>query len=366
MTRVLPVLALSLLLPTAASAQAACTLSPPGGQVVATARSHPEVVVGREGAVLRTSTRGRYEYGMLMGDDTLVDTVYTLRFPISTATVTQALAPAYTLREPVQVMRAGDSAAWAWCDFAANLGHRGCIARTMAGAEARLEHSVTAMGEPLPMAWAVVGTRFFAATLDDQQRLVAMSALPGQAGTSAVLARSVSTAVESPITLWPQPDGTVIARVDLGRGRATEATIGAGGERLGDPRRIITPAAMSPGIRVEVERASRRATPHVRIASGEGALQPVGGLEEAAATFGPDLAGSVLVWSEGLRDATHIRAARIDPQSLAVVGAIAEISTTGREAGFATIDSFGGHTVVAWDEKNGAVWEIHAAELVCP
>jgi hypothetical protein len=150
---------------------------------------------------------------------------------------------------------------------------------------------------------------------------------------------------------------------------AIQLVMGSEATRVGEAATIPRPLAA--GLPFEVSAVREPAPTHLAArAASTAPLAPIGGMDATAATFAPSVvalgAGHVLVWSEGLGDATRIRAARFDAARLALAGPIAEVSTSGREAGFAHVDAHGAHAVVAWDEKNGATWEVRAAELRCP
>jgi hypothetical protein len=143
--------------------------------------------------------------------------------------------------------------------------------------------------------------------------------------------------------------------------RGLRFRVGADARRIGEPEPVDRPAP--PAIVVERPPGT---DPHVRIRRGE-ATADVGGLDPAAATFAPSIArlgqAHVLVWSEGLRDTTRIRIARIDLDAGALAGPITEVSRPGREAGQASIDGDGERVVVAWEERVERGWEIRAATV---
>jgi hypothetical protein len=150
-------------------------------------------------------------------------------------------------------------------------------------------------------------------------------------------------------------------------GSANRVVMDGAGAAVGRPERVPRSVALVASSRLDVARTGR-ADPHVVAGPAAGPLVPVGGLDPAAATFGPALAEAapsvwLLAWSEGLRRETKIRIARFDPAARAVTGPIVDVSTAGREAGWAELDARAGHAVVLWSEKTGAGWEIRAAEI---
>lgn len=100
-----------------------------------------------------------------------------------------------------------------------------------------------------------------------------------------------------------------------------------------------------------------------------GVASPIQGIDPAVATFGSDfveVGGRVLVvFSEGTGHSTRIRAGLVDAATHSVVGGLVEVSDAGNEAGYATVDSYGGQTFVAWDEKVAGSWQVRVAPLVC-
>lgn len=145
--------------------------------------------------------------------------------------------------------------------------------------------------------------------------------------------------------------------------------IGPTAHRLSAPTHERLPAATPAPIAAQTVRPGHHAPSFVGIARAGASPVAIAGVDATASTFAPSLAlrgaRGVLSWSEGTGHTTRIRAAVLDLASGALAGPTTDVSTPGREAGYATVDSFGDHTVVAWDEKNGDAWEVHALDLTC-
>jgi hypothetical protein len=148
--------------------------------------------------------------------------------------------------------------------------------------------------------------------------------------------------------------------------RRTRVPFDAGG-RPGE-REVYEGVVPPPAFDVVVERGTRGVPPKLRVAR-DGVVSPLSGISESDGAFSPSLVRVgehlVLAWSEGLNDATRIRAAVIDPDRGSVVGPITELSTPGVEAGFVTLAAHGERLVASWDERTNGSWQVVAAELTC-
>jgi len=132
-------------------------------------------------------------------------------------------------------------------------------------------------------------------------------------------------------------------------------------------RAVYEGVVAPPPFDVVVERA-RGVRPKLRVARA-GVMTPLTGVTETEGAFSPSLVQVgehlVLAWSEGVNDATRIRAAVIDAERGALAGPIVELSTPGVEAGFVTLAAHGNRLVASWDERTTGPWQVVAAELTC-
>lgn len=359
------------------AAPVACTVDPPGGVTIATKRAHPRVLVGAQGVLVVHTTRARPRWDeddRGNWDCTWADAVAQLGFPLGASPPRPIESPGDSRGgcgllhpDPVALVRRGDEAAFVTCGDHPYSNWTCTLARPFAAGAAwttlpNLANEATARAA----SFAYGGGTLFGAVATTDGRLMGYAAAEGQPPKRALL-QPLRGAATPLVQATSAAQATVTLLTD--EATVTELVMSPEAARVGEPTTVPRP---SPGgLPFEIVAARDPAPTHLAGRTGAAApWQPIAGLDPAATTFAPSVtasgAGHLLVWSEGTGDATRIRAARLTAAPLALAGPIADVSSTGREAGFASVDAFGGHAVVAWDEKNGDTWEIHVAELRCP
>lgn len=162
--------------------------------------------------------------------------------------------------------------------------------------------------------------------------------------------------------------GFVFEQGPRGTDRRVRTTFGPTGSQVGFPAPVTVEPTAAPALDFTSERPEPRGLLGLRIVRG-GVAAPIEGMSTTVATFGSSFveigARVLVVFSEGTGNTTRIRGALVDPTTATVVGSIVDLSSPGIEAGYATVDSYEGHTVVAWDEKSPSGWEVRAATLDC-
>lgn len=352
-----------------------CTLLPPNGMVVTTGRARPRPVVGATKLVVVSRRRGSG-----MGDDMENPWgIDALSFPLGASPGTTLVGPRSngTYLNWANAERLGDAVVMERCGFESNLANIACDVQFL---------DVPAARPPVPLAVPRVdmagSARFVLAR--DGDTYTAVLGYRGADANGVRAYRFGATGAPTAVRVGPgssrldprdegqlglrvaaRPDGTASIDVTFVQsGRTTHyelsaaGTVGEGVESVAPP---ATPALFSGMRAVEGE------AQHVRITAAP--TRPIEGIDEAIATFAPafveHVGGTTLVWSEGTGDSTRIRLARIDLTTGRLLGPITDVSTPAHEAGFAAIDAYADRAVVSWDEKNGRIWEVRAAEVRC-
>jgi hypothetical protein len=352
-----------------------CAVEPPGGVVVTTGRARPTAVVGPTQVVILHRNRGG---GISNGMDNPWG-AHALALPVGSARAETLIGPTSnsTYLNWANVERLGDAVLIEECGFESNLANVSCSIRFFDAATPR-----TTVTLPTPRVEMDGAARFVVARrVDTYFALLAyrgaerngVAAYRFGASGRAIGGRigpgsgqiDPREAEQLDLRIDPRDDGAAAFDVGFVRsGSYTRYAMAADGA-VGDGAEVAEPAATVAAI--AGIRAAEGEPQHLRVV-GASAL-PIAGIDETAVTFAPSfveqMGATTLVWSEGTGDTTRIRLARVDGPAARLLGPIAEVSAAGLEAGFATLDTYGSHTVVTWDEKHGRVWEVRAAEVRC-
>ena len=361
--------------PAAPAATGAVRVDPPCGRPLIQRRGSGSLQVGRSGVLIALPDGPSREREA--PECKQRGPVVSLRFPIVSSPVQVAVPPDVdqcdgVSLDPIRLFRIRDEPAAIVGLFPHNLSWSASVGAPFSpGTSYRFGFPDAQHAASLSAGYAMVGERLFAAVSTTRGTLVGFVAGPDGASTRGLL--SNDTPLEEALTILVEPTGDDRADVtwmDPRRGPARQVTMGSNGAAQGSIRTVPRPAQSAAPFRIEVRRAGR-SDPHLVAGPAGGPVGPISGLDPAAATFGPSFVevgtgAWLLVWSEGLRRDTRIRAARFDPSSLAIVGPIGDVSTPGLEAGWSQIDSFGSNAAVLWNEKHDGAWEVRAAALRLP